>query len=212
MEARMDDPAPMKPATTVERRSDRELVVTRRVNGPARLVFDAWTKPDLLLRWWAPKSFGISFLSCEVDLRTGGGYRFVFGHPASEQPMAFFGKYIEVTPHTRLVWTNEESDEGAVTTVTFEETAGTTLVVVHELYPSKQALDDAIASGSTGAYPEQFEELDVLLGERWCGRFLTRFGGQIGGSVWVVTGCPVGAISACHGRRPAPFRGLVKVS
>ena len=153
----------MNNSTTVERTSDRELVATRTVNGPARLVFEAWTKPELIMRWWAPESFGISFLSCEADVRTGGSYRFVFGHPASEQPVAFFGRYIEVTPPSRLVWTNEEEEDGAVTTATFEEKDGRTLVVVHDLYPSKDALDRAIASGSTGAWPEQFEALDDLL-------------------------------------------------
>src|SRR3982074_1187510 len=118
----------MNSRTTVERTSDRELVVTRTFDGPARIVFEAWTKPELIMRWWAPKSFGISFLSCETDVRTGGSYRFVFGHAASEQPMAFFGRYIEVTPPSRLVWTNEEAGEaGAVTTVTFEEKGGKTL-------------------------------------------------------------------------------------
>lgn len=151
--------------TTVERKSERELVVTRTFNGPAHLVFEAWTRPALLMRWWAPKSFGISFVSCEADVRTGGTYRFVFSHPAVEQPMAFFGRYIEVTPNSLIVWTNEESDDGAITTVTFEEKDGKTLLVLRELYPSKQALDDAIASGSTGtsAASEQFEMLDELL-------------------------------------------------
>ena len=153
----------MNSRTTVERTSDRELVATRIFDGPARIVFEAWTKPELIMRWWAPKSFGISFLSCEADVRTGGSYRFVFGHAASEQPMAFFGRYIEVTPPSRLVWTNEEDEDGAVTTVTFEEKDGKTLVVVHDLYPSKEALDGAIASESTGAWPEQFEALDDLL-------------------------------------------------
>ncbi|MGE3334879.1 MAG: SRPBCC family protein [Rhodospirillaceae bacterium] len=153
----------MNNPTRVERKSDRELVVTRTFNAPARLVFEAWTKPDLLKRWWAPKSFGITFISCELDVRTGGAYRFVFGHPDFPQPMAFFGRYIEVTPPSRLVWTNEESPDGSVTTATFEEKDGRTYVVIHDLYPSKDALDAAIASGSTGAYPEQFGELETLL-------------------------------------------------
>ena len=153
----------MKSPTTAERTSERELVVTRTFNAPARLVFEAWTRPELFKRWWVPKSFGLTLLSCEMDVRVGGGYRMEFGHPASEQPMAFFGRYIEVTPHSRLVWSNEESPDGAVTTVTFGEKGGITLVVVRDLYPSKEALDAAIASESTGAFPEQFAELDELL-------------------------------------------------
>ena len=149
--------------TTVERRSERELVVTRTFNAPARIVFEAWTTPELLKRWWTPKSFGVSFLSCDVDVRTGGTYRFVFSHASSEQPMEFFGRYIEVTPPSRLVWTNDEAGEvGAVTTVTFEERGGKTTVVMHDLYPSKDALDAAIASGSTSGFSETFEQLDEL--------------------------------------------------
>jgi uncharacterized protein YndB with AHSA1/START domain len=151
-------------ATTVERKSERELVVTRTFNGPAHIVFDAWTKPELLQRWWVAKSFGASFLSCEVDARTGGKYRFVFSHPSAEQPMSFFGRYVEVIPDSRLVWTNDEGDEdGAVTTVTFEERGGETLVVIRELYPSKKALDDAMATESISWSGEQFEQLDQLL-------------------------------------------------
>jgi uncharacterized protein YndB with AHSA1/START domain len=150
--------------TTVERKGERELVVTRTFNGPAHIVFNAWTKPELLKRWWVPKSCGMSFLSCETDARTGGTYRFVFGHPSSDQPMSFFGRYLEVTPHSRLVWTNDEGGEGGpVTTVTFEEKGGETRVVMHDLYPSKKALDDAIASGSTSGAGEQFQQLDQLL-------------------------------------------------
>jgi uncharacterized protein YndB with AHSA1/START domain len=155
----------MKNPTTVDRKSDREVVVTRTINGPARIVFEAWTKPELFKRWWVPKSAGISLLSCELDVRVGGKYRLVFavGNDASKQ-MEFFGRYIEVTPHSRLVWTNDEGDEGgAVTTVTFEEKGGKTLLVLHELYPSKEALDAAIASGSTSGTVETFEQLDALL-------------------------------------------------
>jgi uncharacterized protein YndB with AHSA1/START domain len=155
----------MKNRTTVERKSERELVVTRTFNGPARIVFDAWTKPELFRQWWVPKSFALSLLSCEMDVRLGGTYRLVFSHPASSEPMAFFGRYTEVVPHSRLVWTNDEGGEaGPITTVTFEERSAETLVVVRDLYPSKEALDAAIASGSTGAFSETFEQLDELLG------------------------------------------------
>src|ERR1700690_57128 len=147
--------------TKVERKSERELVVTRTFNGPARLVFEAWTKPELPKRWWAPKPPGGSLISCEGDVRGGGRYRFEFGHQGSTL-MAFFGKYIEVIPYSRLVWTNEQSDDGAVTTVTFEEKGGKTLLVMHELYPSKEALDAAIA-GMEGGMPETFAQLDELL-------------------------------------------------
>ncbi len=163
MDARREsEPAPMKNRTMVERKSERELVVTRTFNGSARIVFEAWTKPELFKRWWAPKSSGASLLSCEMDVRVGGKYRLEFGHEASTQSMAFFGRYIEVTPHSRLVWTNDESDDAAVTTVTFEEQGGKTLLVLRELYPSKEALDGAI-EGMEGGMPEQFEQLDELL-------------------------------------------------
>jgi len=151
----------MKNDTTVERESERALVVTRSFNGPARIVFEAWTQPELFKRWWVPKSAGLTLLSCEMDVRVRGGYRLVFaGNP---QPIAFFGKYLEVTPHSRLSWSNDESPDGAITTVTFEERDGKTHVVVHDLYPSKEVLDAAIASESTGGFAEQFEQLDDLL-------------------------------------------------
>ncbi|WP_421760628.1 SRPBCC family protein [Devosia sp.] len=152
-----------KNTTTTDRGSERELVVTRVFDGPAHLIFKAWTTPEILMRWWAPKSFGITFISCEADVRTGGTYRFVFGHPQSDQPMAFFGRYLDVQPPTRIVWTNDEGDGGAVTTVTLEERDGKTHLVLTDRYPSKDALDEAIASGSVSAYPEQFEALDELL-------------------------------------------------
>lgn len=156
-----DSGATMKNPTTAERTSDRELVVRRTVNGPARLVFEAWTKPELFRRWWVPKSFPVSLVSCELDVRVGGGYRLVFRH--GDSTMDFFGTYREVTPPTRLVWTNEEDGGETVTTVTFDEKDGKTSLVVHDLYPSKAALDAAIASGSTGGLPEQLDALEELL-------------------------------------------------
>jgi uncharacterized protein YndB with AHSA1/START domain len=162
MDARArSESAPLKNVTTVERKSERELLVTRTFDAPARIVFEAWTRPELLMRWWAPKSTGVSMLSCEADVRVGGAYRFEFGQEGSKG-MVFFGRYVEVTPHSRLVWTNDESAEGAVTTVTFEERGGRTTLVFHELYPSKEALDATLA-GMEGGMPEQFDQLDELL-------------------------------------------------
>jgi uncharacterized protein YndB with AHSA1/START domain len=143
--------------TKVERTSDREVVVTRSFDGPARLVFEAWSKPELFKRWWVPKSMGATLQFCEMDVRTGGTYRLGFGGG-----MEFFGRYIEVTPPTRIVWTNEEGGEDAsVTTVTFEDKDGKTLLVMSELYPSKEALDAGI--GSTDAMDETFAQLDEVL-------------------------------------------------
>jgi uncharacterized protein YndB with AHSA1/START domain len=154
-------PGPVKSRTTVERKSDREVVVTRTVNGPARLVFEAFTRPELFRRWWVPKSMGMTLLSCELDPRVGGKYRLVFDH--SPEPVAFFGTYLEVKPYSRLAWTNEEGGEGGpVTTVTFEEKAGRTLVVVHERHPSKEALD-AAGTGAAEAMNETVDQLDELL-------------------------------------------------
>jgi uncharacterized protein YndB with AHSA1/START domain len=153
----------MKNRTTVERKSERELVVTRTINGPARLVFEAWTKADLLRQWWVPKSYGLTLLSCEADVRVGGKYRLVFSRAGSE-PMAFFGTYTEVTPCSRLVWTNEEAgDAGQITTVTFEERGGKTLLVLHELYPSKEALDAARESGVEPGTLETLDQLDEFV-------------------------------------------------
>jgi len=135
-------------------------VVTRTFDGPARLVFEAWTRPELFKRWWVPKSMGMTLLSCEMDVRVGGKYRLVFAHEGSE--FAFFGSYLEVTPHSRLVWTNEESGDGPVTTVTFDEEGGRTRLVLRELYPSKDALD-AAGTGAADATVETFAQLDELL-------------------------------------------------
>jgi len=164
MDASESKAAAVKNRVTVERKSERELVVSRTISGPAHLVFEAWTRPELFIRWWVPKAAPISLLSCDLDVGVGGKYRLVLGINGSEQQMEFFGRYIEVTPHARIVWTNDEGDEGgAITTLTFEEQGGQTRVVVHDLYPSKEALDDAIASGSTEGMPEQLEQLDELV-------------------------------------------------
>ena len=162
MSARTEgESGPVKSRTTVERKSDREVVVTRTINGPARIVFEAFSKAELLKRWWVPKSMGMTLLSCEVDARVGGKYRLVFDF--APEPVAFFGTYVEVKPYSRLAWTNEEGGEGgSVTSVTFEDQGGKTLVVLRESYPSKEALD-AAGTGSADALVETFNQLDELL-------------------------------------------------
>lgn len=150
--------------TTTERISDTELVVTRHFAAPPALVWQAWTTPALMQRWWVPASFGMTMLSCDIDARAGGTYRFVFSHPSFPEPMAFHGRYLEADPPRRLVWTNEEDPDGSVTTVTLTDMGdGTTRLVLHDRFPSKEAADAAIASGSTSGYPEQFAALDTLL-------------------------------------------------
>jgi uncharacterized protein YndB with AHSA1/START domain len=150
--------------TTVQKKSEREVVVTRTFDAPARLVFEAWSKPELFKKWWVPRSMGMTLRSCEMDVRTGGTYRLVFGDDAAN-PMAFFGKYLEVVPDKRIVWTNEESGgAGSVSTVTFEERDGKTLLVMSELYPTKEALD-APGTGAQEATHETFAQLDELLAE-----------------------------------------------
>ena len=162
---RSSQPSPTKNRMSLERKSERELVVTRIVNAPPRIVFEAWTKAKLFQRWWVPKSLGLTLLSCELDVRVGGAYRLVFRHPGASEPMAFHGRYLEVTPPSRLVWTNEEAGGNRqITTVTLEERAGQTLLVVYDLYPSKEALDEDIGSGSTSWNDETFNQLDELLG------------------------------------------------
>jgi uncharacterized protein YndB with AHSA1/START domain len=155
-----------KNRTTVERRSDRELVVTRTFNAPARIVFDAWTRPDLLERWWAPRSLGVTLFSCEADVRVGGAYRYVFGHDASHA-MAFSGVYKEVDRPSRLVATQifeqMRSAGEAIVTATFDERDGKTTLVLHQLYPSKESLDGAVASGMERGMRDTFEQLEELV-------------------------------------------------
>lgn len=155
-EVKTNEPQATNNRTTVERISEREVVVSRTFDAPARLVFEAWTKAELFQQWWVPRSLGMPLESCTMDVRVGGGYRLVFGNG-----MAFHGKYLEVTPPSRLVWTNDESANGAVTTVTFEERDGKTHLVLSERYPSKEAFE--AEHGMEDAMAEAFTQLDEVL-------------------------------------------------
>jgi len=155
---------PIRADAVVERTSGSALQVTRTVSGSARLAFQAWARPELFQRWWAPASFGVTIIAYEADVRAGGTYRLEMGHASSDQTMTFYGRYLDVTPDARIVWTNDEgAEDGPVTTVTCEDHAGNTLVTVHDRYPSKQALDEAMANGSTSGWNEQLRQLDAIL-------------------------------------------------
>lgn len=159
------NPGGEKSRMSVERRGNRELVVTRTFNAPPSTVYRAWSQPELFQRWWVPRSAsGLSLVSCDMDVRTGGKYRLEFGVGGSDT-MAFYGKYLEVVPNERIVWTNDEGEAGAVTTVTFGDQGGKTLLTFHEIYPSKEALEEAL-QGSAAALPEQLEQLDELLSSK----------------------------------------------
>jgi uncharacterized protein YndB with AHSA1/START domain len=152
--------------TIVERTSDRELVVTRTFNAPAHIVFEAWTEPELLKRWWAPKSFGVSLFECDQDLRVGGAYRFAFGRDPKD-PEVFSGRYLEVDPPSRLVLTQlyeRMSDVGdVVATAAFEESEGRTRLTLRQLFPSKEALEGALASGMGRGMRVTLDQLDELV-------------------------------------------------
>ena len=156
-----DDHPVAQDRTAVTRKSDRELVVTRLFDAPPHTVFRAWAEPELFRRWWVPKGAGVTLMSCDMDVRTGGKYRLEFAAGGTDT-MAFYGRYLEVSPGERIVWTNEEEAEGAVTTVTFEDQGGKTLLTFHELYPSKEALDEAM-TGSAEGLPTQLDQLGGLL-------------------------------------------------
>ncbi|MEO5640663.1 MAG: SRPBCC family protein [Sphingomicrobium sp.] len=163
MDERLIDPTLTHNRTIVERKSDLEMVVTRTFDAPAHIMFEAWTKAELFRQWWVPKSFGLTVLACEMDVRVGGRYRLEFGHPASEQPMSFYGSYLEVVPDARIVWTNEESEDGAVTTVTFEEQNGKTLLAISNRFPSKEALESELASGATDGMGQTLDQLETFI-------------------------------------------------
>ena len=149
-------------STLVKKASDREVVVTRTFDCPARLVFEAWTTPELFEQWWVPRSLGTTLHSLDLDVRTGGSYRLVFGDDPANQ-MAFHGRYLEVVPDSRIVWTNDEGDDGgSVTTVTLDERDGQTHLMLSELYPSKEAFD-AAGTGAQDALAETFAQLDEVL-------------------------------------------------
>jgi uncharacterized protein YndB with AHSA1/START domain len=155
-----------KNETIVERTSHRELIVTRTFDAPAHIVFEAWTKPELLKRWWAPKSFGVSLFECEQDLRVGGAYRFAFGRDP-KNPEVFSGRYLEVDPPSRLVLTQvyeRMSDIGdVVVTADFEESQSRTRLTLHQLFPSKEALEGALASGMERGMRVTLDQLDELV-------------------------------------------------
>jgi uncharacterized protein YndB with AHSA1/START domain len=165
VDQQVDGTADARNRTRVERRGDRELVLARTFHAPPSTVYDAWSQPGLFRCWWVPKSApGISLVSCDMDVRIGGKYRLEFG-TGGPDTMSFHGKYLEVVANERIVWTNDEGDEGAITTVTFEDQGGHTLLTFHEVYPSEEAVEEAL-EGPAVALPEQLTQLDEMLSSR----------------------------------------------
>lgn len=150
-------------AMQVDRASAREMRVTRVFNAPVAAVFAAWAKADLFRKWWIPRSSGMTILACEMDVRTGGNYRLEIAHPEFDEPMTFFGRYIDVVANERIVWTNEEGAEGAVTTVTFAAQGGKTVLTLTETYPSAEALEQSL--GAAEGLPDQLDALERLLSD-----------------------------------------------
>ena len=143
--------------------TDRSFVVEQRVAAPPAQVFAAWARPELFRRWWLPETSGLMLADLEMWVETGGHYRLAIVPPGRREPMVFHGRYVEVIDARRIVWTNEEEADGAVTTVTFAEQDGATRVTVTEVYPTAAALDAAVAEGSTSGWPEQLRQLDTLV-------------------------------------------------
>lgn len=155
---------PSETPTTAEHTSDCDYVVTRAFSAPLHKVFAAWSEAALFQRWWVPKSFGLTLLSCEMDARMGGKYCLTFRHPESGEPLPFHGTYVAVSAPCLLSWSNDEEGGAAqITTVKFAESAGGTSVTMQERYPSKDALDEAIATGTVCSMDEPFAQLDELL-------------------------------------------------
>lgn len=156
------------PGTTLELRGDREVVITRTFRAGARAVFEAWTRPELVSRWWAPRARGVEIVGCEAEVRPGGRWRYVARK--GEHLVAFSGAYQEVEPPSRLVYTSlfEGAPQAgaALVTVTFEERAGATRLVAVERYPSAEVRDAVLASGMEEGMRNSLDQLDELVAGR----------------------------------------------
>jgi len=142
--------------------TEREIVMTRVFDAPRRLVFDAFSKPELLKRWFGPR--GWSLAVCEVDLKVGGGFRFVLRGPDGRE-MGMRGVYREIVPPERSVHMESFDDypgESQVTAVFVEENGKTTLTAT-VLYPSKEVRDIVIKSGMEHGAAESYDKLAELL-------------------------------------------------
>jgi uncharacterized protein YndB with AHSA1/START domain len=152
--------------TVMRLEGDREIVISRTFNAPARLVFDAVTKPELLKRWWAPKSLGVALVQCDADVRPGGTYRYVM-QKGNGPLMAFSGTYREESPPARLVYDEIFEPMAALgsahVSVTFEEHDGKTRYVMRSVYASKQARDGVVASGMEKGMRESMDQLEALV-------------------------------------------------
>jgi uncharacterized protein YndB with AHSA1/START domain len=151
-------------ALKITPRGDREMVMTREFAAPRRLVFDAWTQPELLTRWFGIDYNGWRFAACEVDLRIGGAYRFEW-RKAPSGVMVIHGVYREVTAPERTVYTECVSwfPGEAVNTAEFVEREGLTRLTITTVFDSAAARDGALASGMEEGLSVQLATLDDVL-------------------------------------------------
>ena len=146
--------------------SDSEIRMTRVFDAPRHLVFEAMTKPEHVKRWWGRLGEGYSVPVCEIDLRPGGAWRFVNRHPKGE--VAFYGEYREITPPTRLVFTEifeQFPDSVSMVTAELADEDGKTQMTVTVRYPSAEVRDMVLASGMTRGAAISYDRLEDLVAE-----------------------------------------------
>jgi uncharacterized protein YndB with AHSA1/START domain len=142
--------------------SDREIVMTREFKAPARTLFEVWTKPEHVRKWYAVR--GTTMTVCEIDLRVGGAWRWVITRPGLE--VAFSGVFREIDPPHRLQRTEVfEAMPGAesLVTFTFDEKDGQTTLTMNMLFKSKQDRDVCLRSGMELGVKECFQRIDELV-------------------------------------------------
>jgi uncharacterized protein YndB with AHSA1/START domain len=143
---------------------DREVIITRTYDAPARLLFVAWSKPEHLMKWFGPVGWPLTL--CEVDFRMGGRFRFAMTGPSGRQDTPFGGEYLEIVPHRKIVFDNAFEAPGAekmITTVTFDEKDGRTTLTHHTLFASVAMKNEYVGMGFVQGVGSGFDQLAAVV-------------------------------------------------